>query len=306
MPSIKRLRYLVAIADTLHFRRAASICNVSQPTLSGQLHELEERLGVQLVERSRSRVVLTPIGREIATRARKVIADVNDIVELAKYGGAPFGGIIRLGVLSSVGPYLLPHLLPDLHGAYPYLKLYVRERGSRLLLEGLDEGALDALLIPLPVSGTDLTSVGLYREPFGVVLPHDHPLAQKSAIERQDLAGETVLVLEAGHRMDDQVRELCAQHDARISSDFEGTSLDTLRLMIGMGMGIAFLPALYIRSETPKDANVVARQLRTRPPSRVIGLVWRRQSARSAEFAVLADLFQRTLGEKVPEVTPLR
>lgn len=306
MPSLKRLRYLVAVAETLHFRRAAVLCNISQPTLSGQLQELEERLGVQLVERSRSRVVLTPIGREIATRAKRVLSDVNDIVEMAKYGGAPFGGTVRVGVLPTVGPYLLPHLLPDLHRTYPYLKLYLRERVTQTLEEGLHDGTFDALLTPLPISGVDTVSVALYREPMVVTLPANHPLVHKTVIERTDLKGETVLALEPGHRLYEQVRDLCAQYGATISLDFGGTSLDTLRLMVGMGMGISLLPALYARSETPKDPNVVVRPLRNRPPSWVIGMTWRRQSARAAEFSILADLFQRILSEKVPEVISVR
>jgi len=306
MPSLKRLRYLVAVAETLHFRRAAVLCNISQPTLSGQLQELEERLGVQLVERSRSRVVLTPIGKEIAARAKRILSDVNDIVEMAKYGGAPFGGTIRVGVLPTVGPYLLPHLLPDLHRTYPYLKLYLRERVTQTLEEGLYDGTFDALLTPLPISGVDTTSVALYREPMVVTLPADHPLAHKKVIERTDLKGETVLALETGHHLYEQVHDLCAQFGATLSLDFGGTSLDTLRLMVGMGMGISLLPALYTRSETPKDPHVVVRPLRNRAPSRVIGMTWRRQSARAAEFSILADLFQRILSEKVPEVIPVR
>jgi LysR family hydrogen peroxide-inducible transcriptional activator len=174
------------------------------------------------------------------------------------------------------------------------------------LLEGLNDGTFDALLTPMPISGMDMTAVPLYREPLLVALPADHPLAHKEAIERADLKAETVLALEPGHRLYEQVRELCAQVGANISLDFGGTSLDTLRLMVGMGMGIALLPALYVRSEIPKDQDVVVRPLRNRPLSRVIGMTWRQQSARAAEFSILADLFQRILSEKVPEVMPMR
>lgn len=303
MPTLRQLRYLVAVADTLHFRKASALVNVTQPTLSEQLHVLEERLGVQLVERSRSRVVLTPIGREIAKRARKVLADVNDITELAKYGGAPFGGIIRLGTIPSIGAYLLPHILPELQRTYPYLKCYVQERRTRTLVDGLEEGRLDAILAPMPIRGSDLTSASLYREPLWLVVPADHPLTHRKAIERSDLCGETVLTLEPGHRLHDQVRDLCADLEcgARLAHEFEGTSLDTLRLMVGMHMGLAFLPALYVRSEVPKDNAVAARRLRSRPPSRIVGLVWRRQSARAAEFEVLSDFIQRTLLEGLSE-----
>lgn len=299
MPTLRQLRYLVAVADTLHFRKASALVNVTQPTLSEQLHVLEERLGVQLAERTRTRVILTPIGREIAKRARKVLSDVNDIAELAKYGGAPFGGTVRLGTIPSVGAYVLLHVLPEVQRTYPYLKFYVQERRTRTLVDGLEEGRLDALLVPVPVTGGEMTTVNLYREPLWLVIPADHPLSHREVIERSDLCGETVLTLEPGQRLHDQVRDLCADLPcgARLAHEFEGASLDTLRLMVGMRMGLAFLPALYVRSEVPKDPAVTARPLRSRPPSRVVGLIWRRQSARAAEFAVLADLIQRTLLE---------
>jgi len=303
MPTLKQLRYLVAIADERHFRRAAERCHVSQPTLSGQLKELEERLGVQLVERSRSRVVLTPIGNEIVVRAKTVLRDMQDITELAKHGQRLFDGTIRVGVLPTLGPYLLPHIVPELHQSYPNLRLYVREGMPQPLLHDLQEGNLDVLFFPMPVENADLRSIRLFRENLHIAAPNDHPLAGKAVAERSDLRGETVLALEPGHRLHIQVRDLCEQFGARLSLDYEGTSLDTLRQMVGMGMGISFFPALYVRSEIPKDREVVVRQLRSRPPSRTVGLIWRRHSARGEEFLALADLVRAILKERVPEVT---
>ena len=277
--------------------------HVTQPTLSGQLRELEEKLGVQLVERSRARVLLTPIGEEIAARSRTVLRDVQDIIELAKHGQSLLGGTLRVGVLQSLGPYLLPHILPELHRNYPKLKLYVREGLPRALLNGVDQGSLDLLLFPLPVMAADLLSVRLFREPLWVVAPHDHRLAAKQRVERSDLKGETVLTLERGHRLYDQVRDLCEQYGARLALDYEGTSLDTLRQMVGMGMGLSFLPALYVRSEVMNDSQVVARQVRSQAPFRMIGMVWRRQSARQEEFLTLAGLIRGMLKGRVPEVT---
>ena len=303
MPTLQQFRYLVAVAETLHFRRAAEMTHVTQPTLSGQLRELEDKLGVQLVERSRAKVILTPIGKDIAARARTVLRDVQDIVELAKHGQSLLGGTIRVGVLQSLGPYLLPHILPELHESYPSLKLYVREGMPQSLLGGVDDGSLDLLLFPLPIKGADLETARLFREPLWIVAPSDHRLAAKERAERSDLKGETVLTLERGHKLHDQVSELCEQFGAELSLDYEGTSLDTLRQMVSMGMGLSFLPALYVRSEVLKDSQVIARELRSRAPFRMVGMIWRRHSARQEEFLALAGLIRGILKGRVPEVT---
>jgi LysR family hydrogen peroxide-inducible transcriptional activator len=302
MPTLQQLRYLVAIAETLHFRRAAELAHVTQPTLSGQLRELEEKLGVQLVERSRARVILTPVGKAVAARARTVLRDVQDIIELSKHGQSLLGGTIRLGVLQSLGPYLLPHILPQMHKTYPNLKVYVREGMPRSLLNDLDDGHLDLLLFPLPVKGGDLHSVRLFREPLLVVAPADHRLAERETVVRRDLKGENILTLEPGHRLHDQVRSLCDQFGANLSLDYEGTSLDTLRQMVGMGMGLSFLPSLYVRAEVRQDRQVVAREIESRAPFRMIGMVWRRHTARQDEFFALADHIRDSLREGVPDV----
>ena len=304
-PTLKQLRYLVAIADSLHFRRAAELSHVSQPTLSGQLRELEDRLGVQLVERSRAKVVLTEMGKEIASRARGILRDVSDLTELARQSQGVLSGMIRLGVLPSLGPYLLPHLLPELHQSYPQLKLYVREGMPQDLLHGLDEGSQDLLIFPLPVKGAEFEVARLFREPLLIAAAGDHPLAGKEQADHKDLEGETVLALERGHRLHDQVRELCELYGARLALDYEGTSLDTLRQMVGMGMGLTFLPALYVRSEISEGGGVVTRSFRRRQPSRTIGMIWRRHSARSEEFAALAGLLRGIVKARLPEVTVL-
>lgn len=304
MPTLKQLRYLAAIAETRHFRRAAEKVHISQPTLSGQLRDLERRLGVQLVERSRSGVILTPLGKEVAGRARMILRNVEDIVELAKHSQSPLGGTVRLGVLPTVGPYLLPHIVPELHRSHPNLKLYVREELPRSILGNLEEGDLDVLMIPLPINGADLKTLRLFREPLFVVVPVDHPIAAKSAADHEDLKGETVLSLERGHRLHDQVQALCEEYGAKLALDYEGTSLDTLRQMVGKRMGISFMPALYVKSEVVKDSRaVVARKLRSRGPSRTIGMVWRRHSARNEEYVQFAELVRTILRCSVPEVT---
>ncbi|MGH6945721.1 MAG: LysR substrate-binding domain-containing protein [Kiloniellales bacterium] len=303
MPTLKQLRYLVAIAETRHFRRAAEKVHISQPTLSGQLRELEHRLGVQLVERSRASVVLTPLGKEVAGRARAVLRDVEDIIELARHGQSVLGGTVRLGVPPTLGPYLLPHIVPELHRSHPALKLYVREELPRSILGNLEDGNLDVLFMPLPIKGADFRIVRLFRELLLIVAPVDHRIAAKNVADRTDLKGETVLSLERGHRLHDQVRALCQEYGANLALDYEGTSLDTLRQMVGMGMGISFMPALYVKSEVAKDSRaVVARSLRSRCPSRTVGMVWRRHSARHEEFLQLAELVRAILRRSVPEV----
>lgn len=302
MPTLQQFRYLVAVADTLHFRRAAELCHVTQPTLSGQLRELEQRLGVQLVERSRSKVVMTPAGAEIAARAQVVLRDVQEIVELAKGGQSLLSGTIRVGVLQSLGPYLMPHILPELHASYPKLKLYLREGLPQVLLGALDDGHLDLLFFPLPITGTDVITARLFREPLWIIAPHDHPLALKDTIDRADLRGETMLALERGHRLHDQVRQLCEEFGAHLALDYEGTSLDTLRQMVAMGMGLSFVPTLYVLSEVLRDNQVAARRFRPPTPSRMIGMVWRRHSARQEEFEMLAALIRGVLRARVGDL----
>ncbi len=305
MPSLQQLRYLVAIADMLHFRRAAEAVNVTQPTLSAQLRDLELRLGVQLVERTRARVVMTPVGTEIAARARRVLAEVGAIRELAHGAQRPFAGTIRVGVVQTLGPYLLPLVIPDLHEGLPDLRLYLREGLADALIRRLEEGTIDLLFCPLPLVRADLVTVPLFREPLMVVLPRDHPLAAAGTVPRAALRGQTILTLEPGHRLYEQVCALADELEAAVSRDYEGTSLDTLRQMVAMGLGLSLLPALYVRSEVARETLVVARPFAGAPPSRVIGMVWRKESARDAEFRDLSQIVAGILTGRAPEVTVL-
>jgi LysR family hydrogen peroxide-inducible transcriptional activator len=301
MPTLQQLRYLVAVADTLHFRRAAEQAHVTQPTLSAQLKELEARLGVTLVERSTARVVLTPEGREITARARAALREVAETGEIARRGRSGLTGTLRVGVVQSLGSYLLPLLLPALRKRHPDLGLYMREGLPRPLLSQLLDGTEDLLFFPLPLENRTVVSVPLFREPLLVVMPHDHPLAARPVLAPDDLRGETVLTLEPGHQLYDQVKRLCEAFGAEISRDYEGTSLDTLRQMVAMGMGVSLMPALYVRSEVAREAMVVARPLGEAAPSRDIGLVWRKGAARSTEFADLAETL-RTILAPVREI----
>lgn len=302
MPTLQQFRYLVAVADTLHFRRAAESVHVTQPTLSAQLRELEEKLGVQLVERSRSGVTLTPIGQDVAARARRVLRDVADISALARAGADPFDGTIRVGVVASLGSYFLPLVIPALHDAFPKLKFYVREGLAADLMTRLRDGALDLLFFPLPVEEPGLNTAPLFHEPLLLVMSSEHPLAVAQTVDRVSLAGETLMTLEAGHRLHDTVETLAVETGAELSLDYEGTSLDTLRQMAATGLGLTVLPALYVRSEVARENIVTARPFADPEPGRDIGMVWRQTTAHSEAFADLARVIRQTLHAIAPEV----
>lgn len=305
MPTLRQLRSLVAIADALNFRRAAERCRISQPALSTQLQELEAELKVQLVERSRRRVLLTPIGNEVVGRARRVLQELQAIGELAERGRHFLDGTIRVGVLPSLGPYLLPPILPALKQHYPKLTLYLREGSAEDLLRRLDEGDLDLLFFPLPIPEQAFETEPVFDEPLWLALPRSHPLAGKHRIEDGDLQGQTILALEPGHSLCEAVLALCRQWKAHPLLDFATTSLDTLRQMAGMGVGATLLPALYVRAEARQDPQIVVKPLGEQPPCRTIGLVWRRETARRDAYCRLADLIRKALAADVPEVTPV-
>jgi len=291
MPNVRQLEYLIAVADTLHFRRAAERSNTTQPTLSEQLKALEVRLGVQLVERSRSRVVLTPVGAQVVEVARRVLRDIGEIRALAASGGKELAGLLRLGLPPTIGPYLLPHVLPGLHRAYPELKLYIRESPPSALPGALEDGTLDVVITMLPLPQAEFESVFLFREPLLLAVGADHPLASRKVVGRQDLMGQDVLALGPGHQLHDAVQSLCVEFGARLRFDFAGTSLDTLREMVVMGLGITFLPGLYVRREIVDDPNLRLLEIKGRTLYRTVGMAWRRTSAQQASYVKLAGFF---------------
>ena len=303
MPSLQQLRYLVALTETRHFRRAAELCNVTQPTLSAQLKELEAKLGAVLVERNRARVVVTALGEAVAEHARRALREVDDIRALAALHKGTLQSTIKVGVVQSLGSYLLPLVVPDLHESHPQLRLYVREGLPQHLLESLASGALDLLIFPLPIREAEFDTLSIFREPLLAVVPHDHRFAADPDIAPDMLKGETILALEPGHKLYEQVQRICDQYGARISHDYEGTSLDTLRQMVAMGMGVSLLPALYVKSEVAHRDIVVAKSFRGTPPSRTVGLIWRQSSVREAEFGELAAQIGAILRRRAPEVT---
>jgi LysR family hydrogen peroxide-inducible transcriptional activator len=285
---LKDLRYLVAVADTRHFGRAAERSFVSQPTLSAQLKKLEEYLGVQLIERAPKRVALTAAGEEIVERARRIIESGDEIIELAKGHRDPLAGRLRLAFLPTIGPYLLPHVAAKLRKQLPRLELMLYEYQTDVMLEKLHSGEIDVGILALPVSLDGLESRELYKEPFMVAMPAGHRLAGKSTIRVEDLNDETLLLLEDGHCLRDQALDICAGTGMHEKQDFRATSLETLRQMVAAGVGITLLPELAGRGAYGNARGVAIKPFVKPVPTRTIGAVWRKSSARREAIHALA------------------
>jgi LysR family transcriptional regulator, hydrogen peroxide-inducible genes activator len=292
MPTFRQLEYLVALADLKHFGRAAQATHVSQPTLSQQLRALEDRLGVTLVERGLGGAELTPIGREIADRARRLLVGVEDIRALARRASEGGVGTIRFGVTPTLGPYLMPPIVAALHREQPDLRLYIREGIPDEQALELTRGHLDMMLGPLPIPGEDLAVEPLLREQLYLVAPLDHPLAQASRLGITDLKGAGVLSLDRRHHLHRQVAALCAEHGMTLLRDYEGTSLDSLRQMAGSGLGLAILPEFYIRSEVGGRAGVRVLEVAGWKASRSIAAAWRTSAAYGELYLAIARRIQ--------------
>lgn len=287
--TLRRLRYLIAVAETTLFREAAARCGVTQPSLSAQIQALEAALGQRLVERSRAGVALTPIGREVVARARRIEAEARGIAELAAAAQGDLIGTIRLGAKPTLGPYLLPHVVGALHGAHRDLKLYIREAPPKALDAELRDGIHDVILAQGPVTESDLIVRPLFRETLYLAMAADHPLAARARIAKDDLQGETMLSLSPAYHLHGVVDAIRRDSGAEFSREYEGTSLDALRQMVGMGMGVTVMPALYVRSELKPRSEVVVRPFAFGAPYRDILLVWRRAAGRAPAFERLSE-----------------
>lgn len=299
--TLQELRYLVALADKGHFVRAAESCHVGQSTLSTQLKKLETYLNVTLFERSRHRLQATPIGEIIIEQARVALAAAEQIKEVARAGNDPMAGPLRLGVIPTLGPYLVPHLLPEIRERFPALAVYLREDLTEHLLERLRHGRLDALLLALPVRGEDLEIAELFHESFVVALPLGHRLSTRAQIVQADLAGENVLLLEEGHCMRHQALAICGEQSAGLREELMATSIETLRQMVAAGVGCTLLPQLAALPGVGSLRNdtVAIREFAPPQPSRAVGLVWRRNYPREATLRRLAVLIRAKIPSAV-------
>jgi len=290
--NLRDLRYLVALAAHQHFGRAAAACFVSQPTLSTQIRKLEEELGVPLVERAPRNVMLTPAGRDIAERARRIVADVEAMHESARRSRDPEAGTVRLGLFPTLGPYLLPHAMPLIRTRFPKLELLLVEEKSDVLLAQLREGRLDATLLALPVHGDQLHTELLFEEPFVLAVPDTHPLAQRQSLTLDELSHQRLLLLEDGHCLRDQALDVCRLAGAEEKSEFRATSLETLRQMVAANVGITLLPALAVKPPVARSDNIHLLHFSHDRPSRRIAMVWRKSSAMHDFLLQLAQVFR--------------
>ena len=289
MPTLRQLEYLVAVADLKNFGRAAQACNVSQPTLSQQLRSLEDRLGVALVERGASGAELTPIGREITARARRLVVEVKDIRDLAQRSGERLAGILRLGVTPTLGPYLMPPIIARLHREQPDLRLHIRDGIPEDQAQELSRGELDMLLGPLPIEGSDLEVEPLFRERLFLVAASDHPLTTQKNLRTEHLSGAKVLSLDRRHHLHRQVKSICADHGMELLRDYEGTSLDSVHQMAASGVGLAVLPELYVQSDVVGREGVVVLQPDGWEFTRSIAAAWRSGAAYGDAYRTIAE-----------------
>jgi len=310
--TLAELRYLVAVADLRHFGRAAAHCHVTQPTLSAQLRKLEETLGVPLVERSTRLVTLTPLGERIVTHARRILEEANQISELARWRHGTLKSVLRLGVIPTLGPYILPLFLNKLHQTFPELRLVLREDLTDNLLAALDAHALDVLLMAIGEHRGSYCSLPLFVEPFCFACPSGHRLSNRSAVTRYDLMQERLLLLDEGHCLREQALAVCADQFRKQeipNDDFRATSLETICEMVAAGLGCTLLPVMAVPHLAARGKGLEVRPLRAAKACRRIGLLWRASFPRDEDLLALGGFIQSRLPDSVkpvrlvPEVT---
>lgn len=292
--NLRDLKYLLAVAEHRHFGRAAEACFVSQPTLSTQIKKLEESLGVTLIERTNRQVLLTPVGERIIRQAATVLREVDQLRRIAEQARDPYGGELRLGIIPTVAPYLLPRILPALRDAYPKLQLLLTEAQTAVITERLRSGDLDAVVLALPLELEPVVVVPLYREEFLLAVNESDPLAAREHVRTDVLDDRELLLLEDGHCLRDQALEVCKSSGAVENTNFSATSIETLRQMVASNIGATLMPAMAIRGVDPGIRYV---RFDAPTPHRDIGIVWRGTSTRHELLSALADLLVAHLGD---------
>ncbi|MGA7122116.1 MAG: LysR substrate-binding domain-containing protein [Polyangiaceae bacterium] len=291
--SPRQLQYVVTVAETLGFRKAAELCHVSQPTLSAQVKHLEEVLGVRLFERDRRRVLLTAAGAVVLTHARRVLLEIDDMIAAANQLADPLSGTFRIGVLPTIAPYLLPEVMPAVRVRYPKLKLVFREEKTDVVVADLHEGRLDGGLLALEADIGDWSSGRIKDDPFVLAVPKGHPLARKKRIAERDLAGEKILLLDEGHCFRAQALSVCKQAGAQ-ETELRATSLSTLAQMVSSGSGITLLPQIAVAVEN-RRGQLEIRPFSSPAPHRTIALIWRPQSPFAETLRELAGVLRSAL-----------
>ncbi|MCP5143032.1 MAG: LysR family transcriptional regulator [Chromatiales bacterium] len=300
--NLRDLRYVLAVAEFRHFGKAAEASFVSQPTLSGQIKKMEDELGVTIFERSNRSVEITPIGEQLLIYARRVIEQVEAMENLAKAAQDPLAGPLRLGVIPTLGPYLMPLILLPLRKDFPQLHLVLREEITSLLLDHLRRHELDAALIATPPDDDDLQEIPLFDEPFWLAHPAKHPLYNKDEIYEEDLPVDQLLLLADGHCLTEQVMGVCHLDQSAGHDDLRASSLETLMQLVGAGFGCTLVPALALRSSWATDTGVILRQVNIANAERRVRLVARKTFPRALALKALARLINRHLPNTVRRI----
>lgn len=290
--TLTELRYIVTLAQEQHFGRAAERCHVSQPTLSVGVKKLEDELGVLIFERSKSAVRLTPVGEGIVTQAQKVLEQAQGIRQLAQAGKNQLAAPLKVGAIYTVGPYLFPHLIPQLHRVAPDMPLYIEENFTHVLRDKLRTGELDAIIIALPFQEADVLTKQLYDEPFSVLMPTGHPWTAMKSVDASLLNDKSLLLLGEGHCFRDQVLEACPttrKGDAASHTTVESSSLETIRHMVASGLGVSVLPLSAVNSHHYAPGVIEVRPLTPPVPFRTVAIAWRASFPRPKAIEVLAD-----------------
>ncbi len=290
--TLTELRYIIAVAREHHFGRAAQACHVSQPTLSVAIKKLEDELGVLLFERGKNDIRITPQGEKILAQAQTVLEEVEKLKAIASAGQDQLAEPLRLGAIYTIGPYLLPHLIPELHERNQQMPLIIEENYTARLTEKLRQGELDAILIALPFDEPGLLTLPLYREPFMVVMPSSHPWREKNSIDTDELAEENLLLLGAGHCFRDQVLEVCpacasAGKENSLGRTLEGSSLETIRHMVASGVGLTVLPCTAVAADRYEQRLLAIKRFTPPVPERTVALAWRQSFVRPKAIEAL-------------------
>ncbi len=295
--NIRDLEYLVAIDEERHFNRAADRCFVSQPTLSGQIKKLEDELGVLIAERTKRQVVMTDVGEALAAQARRILAEVRALKDIAQSFHDPMSGELQVGLIPTVAPYLLPIIMPAFNKHCPKLKLWLYEHQTGVLLEKLKNAELDFLILALPVEADEFSEIDLYEEPFWLAAPRNMDLAEKPRIDLLDLEEREMLLLQEGHCLRGQALDVCFTAGAYEYTGFRATSLETLRHMVGEGMGLTLIPELAVPKKTSKNDRIHYIPFNAPSPSRRVGMLYRPGSYREETCKFLADIIQQQLAK---------
>ncbi len=293
-PTLKQLKYLCAVADKQHFSKAAESCFVSQSTLSAGITELEQTLGVSLIDRSRKNVSLTAIGRDIAARAKSILMETDDLVASAEAAHEPFSTEMRMGVIPTIAPFMLPKILKLVRERYPNFKLFIREDLSGKLLEELQSGDLDVLLLALPYPAEGVITEHLFYDEFLLACREEHPLCKKSTLQTRDLMKTELLLLEDGHCLRDHILNACSLKQADINIPYQATSLNTVIQMVANNIGVTVLPKMAVDSNMLEGSGLKAIKFSKTTVQRSIGLMWRKRTSRQSEYKQLGSIISES------------